>query len=42
MPTLGYPLPAAQLTTVGKACLWIQDLWMDLQDVEYQQKTKGS
>lgn len=42
MPTIGFThFQPAQLTTVGKrACLWIQDLWMDLQDVEYQLSKK--
>nr|WP_243429316.1 adenylosuccinate lyase [Defluviitalea raffinosedens] len=42
LPTLGFThFQPAQLTTVGKrACLWIQDLWMDLQDVEYQLSKK--
>ncbi len=37
MPTLGFThFQAAQLTTVGKrACLWIQDLMMDLQSVDF-------
>lgn len=37
MPTLGFThFQAAQLTTVGKrATLWIQDLLMDLEDVDY-------
>lgn len=37
MPTLGFThFQPAQLTTVGKrACLWIQELWMDLQDLDY-------
>lgn len=38
LPTLGFThFQAAQLTTVGKrAALWIQDLLMDLEDVDYQ------
>ena len=38
LPTLGFThFQPAQLTTVGKrACLWIQELLMDLDDVEYQ------
>ena len=38
LPTLAFThLQPAQPTTVGKrACLWIQDLLMDLEDVEYQ------
>ena len=37
LPTLGFThYQAAQPTTVGKrACLWIQDLVMDLEDLEY-------
>lgn len=37
MPTLGFThFQAAQLTTVGKrACLWIQDLMMDLSCIDY-------
>ncbi|WP_422443735.1 adenylosuccinate lyase [Thermoanaerobacterium sp. DL9XJH110] len=40
MPTLGFThFQPAQLTTVGKrACLWIQDLVMDLDDLEYQEQ----
>ena len=38
LPTLAFThFQAAQPTTVGKrATLWIQDLLMDLEDVEYQ------
>ncbi|MGE4282897.1 MAG: adenylosuccinate lyase, partial [Clostridia bacterium] len=38
LPTLGFThFQPAQLTTVGKrACLWLQDLLMDLEDVDYQ------
>lgn len=38
LSTLGFThFQPAQLTTVGKrACLWIQELLMDLEDVEYQ------
>lgn len=38
LPTLAFThFQPAQPTTVGKrACLWIQDLLMDLEDVEYQ------
>ncbi len=37
MPTLGFThFQAAQLTTVGKrACLWIQDLMMDVENLDF-------
>ncbi len=43
MPTLGFThFQAAQTTTVGKrACLWIQDLMMDLEQIDFvMQNTK--
>ena len=47
MPTLGFThFQAAQTTTVGKrACLWIQDLMMDLEQIDFimsQTKLLGS
>ncbi len=38
LPTLGYThLQSAQLTTVGKrAALWMQDLVLDVQDIDYR------
>lgn len=47
MPTLGFThFQAAQTTTVGKrACLWIQDLMMDLEQIDHiisQTKLLGS
>ncbi|WP_123054024.1 adenylosuccinate lyase [Clostridium sp. JN-1] len=37
LPTLGFThLQPAQLTTVGKrACLWIQDLYMDMENIDF-------
>lgn len=37
LPTLGFThLQPAQLTTVGKrACLWIQDLYMDIENIDF-------
>lgn len=38
IPTLGFThFQAAQLTTVGKrACLWMQDLLLDIEDLDYR------
>ena len=40
-PTLGYThLQPAQLTTVGKrATLWMQDLILDIEDIDYRRRT---
>ena len=40
-PTLGYThLQPAQLTTVGKrATLWMQDLVLDIEDIDYRRRT---
>lgn len=37
LPTLGFThLQPAQLTTVGKrACLWIQDLYLDIENIDF-------
>ncbi|MCF0136124.1 MAG: adenylosuccinate lyase [Lachnospiraceae bacterium] len=42
MPTLGFThYQPAQLTTVGKrACLWLQELWMDYEQIENILKVK--
>ncbi|PKM50088.1 MAG: adenylosuccinate lyase [Firmicutes bacterium HGW-Firmicutes-7] len=42
LPTLGFThFQPAQLTTVGKrACLWLEDLWMDYQDLAHQLSKK--
>ena len=41
LPTLGYThLQPAQLTTVGKrATLWMQDLVLDIEDIDYRRRT---
>lgn len=45
LPTLGFThLQPAQLTTVGKrATLWLQDLWLDLEEINHllEQKDLG-
>ena len=42
LPTLGFThLQPAQLTTVGKrATLWLQDLWLDLEEINHLLKEK--
>ena len=42
MPTLGFThYQPAQLTTVGKrACLWLQELWMDYEELTHVLQTK--
>ncbi len=47
LPTLGFThLQPAQLTTVGKrATLWLQDLWLDLEEIEHllaQKRLRGA
>lgn len=41
LPTLGFThFQAAQLTTVGKrACLWLQSLMLDLEELEFRKET---
>ncbi len=43
MPTLGFThFQPAQLTTVGKrACLWLEDLYMDYEDIVHQLNKKA-